>query len=289
MSILGFGNWRFGKSEHICLRHSEHILICNKVLLKNKHLLIGITRVRNESLILQDTLDYLGTQVDAIVAYDDASTDDTLVILQSHPKVAMVIKNTLWESDIAARLAAETRHRGLLLQISRSKLTFEWALCFDADERIVGDLRGFMNSPSSSQCEGVRIQLFDAYITPQDHLPFKQGNNLLNFRQFFGPERRDILMLWRNLPNVRYMGIDAREPTGVNKIVTSFHCQHYGKAISLEQWEETCDYYVKYFPFETYGQKWLDRKGLAIHTESDYARPLFRWSRELFDNSVVIN
>ena len=37
--------------------------------------MVGITRLRNESLILRDSLDYLGKHVDAIVAYDDSSTD----------------------------------------------------------------------------------------------------------------------------------------------------------------------------------------------------------------------
>lgn len=281
MSIFGFGDWR--------LRKSERIELGNKTLLKDKHLLIGITRVRNESLVLSDTLNYIGDHVDAIVAYDDASTDDTSNILQDHPKVALIIKNSLWESDTVARLSAETRHRGLLLQIARSKLNFDWSLCFDADERVIGNLRGFLESPSAKKCNGIRIRLFDAYMTSDDHAPFLQQQNLLDFRQFFGPERRDILMLWRNLPHVRYAGLDAREPTGVDQVITNFYCQHYGKAISTEQWEETCDYYVKYFPFETYGQKWLARKGNAIHTQSDFSRPLFHWGSELFDNSVLIN
>jgi glycosyltransferase involved in cell wall biosynthesis len=52
--------------------------------LGRKHFLIGITRVRNEALILRDTLDYVGKHVDAIVAYDDAGTDRTLEILSEH-------------------------------------------------------------------------------------------------------------------------------------------------------------------------------------------------------------
>jgi glycosyltransferase involved in cell wall biosynthesis len=289
VNILGFGNLLSRKSERLRLRGSERILVCNKALLEGKHLLIGITRVRNESLILRDSLDYVSAHVDAIVAYDDASTDDTLNILQRHPKVALVIGNSLWESDAVARLAAETRHRGLLLQVARSKLKFEWTLCFDADERLVGDLRAFIGSASARQCNGVRIRLFDAYMTPDDHAPFVRGQALVGFRRFFGPERRDILMLWRNLPPVRYEGLDAREPTGVDQVVTDFYCQHYGKAISLEQWEETCDYYVKHFPFETYGRKWLARKANAIHIQSDFSRPLFEWNNQLFDNAVRIN
>jgi hypothetical protein len=71
------------------LRDGEQIIACNTSLLGHKRFLIGITRVRNEALILQDTLDYVGKNVDAIVAYDDASTDRTLEILGEHPKVAL--------------------------------------------------------------------------------------------------------------------------------------------------------------------------------------------------------
>ena len=60
------------------LREGEQVIACRTGLLAPKHFLIGITRIRNEALILRDTLDYVGKQVDAIVAYDDASTDQTL-------------------------------------------------------------------------------------------------------------------------------------------------------------------------------------------------------------------
>jgi glycosyltransferase involved in cell wall biosynthesis len=287
--MLGFGDWWLRKIGRIRLRDSERILVCNKALLKKKSLLVGITRVRNEALILRDTLDHVSEHVDAIVAYDDASTDSTLDILRNHPKVALIIRNTSWEPGIAERLSAETRHRGLLLQVARTRLNFDWTLCFDADERIIGDVRSFVGGASSRTCNGVRIQLFDAYMTPDDQAPFVSGKNLLGFRRFFGPERRDILMLWRNLPRVQYKGLDAREPAGVDQVETRFYCQHYGKAISLEQWEETCNYYVKHFPFETYGKKWLARKGTAIHQQSDFSRPLYEWGDALFNNAVVIH
>ncbi len=67
-----------------------------------------MTRIRNEALILPDTLDYLATQVDAIVAYDDASTDDTVDILRKHPKVALIVANQSWETG---RRCAEARRR----------------------------------------------------------------------------------------------------------------------------------------------------------------------------------
>jgi hypothetical protein len=67
MTMPGTRNWR--------LRDGEQVIVCNTSLLGRKHFLIGITRVRNKALILRDTLDYVGKHVDAIVAYDDASTD----------------------------------------------------------------------------------------------------------------------------------------------------------------------------------------------------------------------
>jgi glycosyltransferase involved in cell wall biosynthesis len=278
--MFGFGDWS--------TRTSERVLICRPALLKQHHLLVGITRVRNESLLLADTLAHVSEHVGAIVAYDDASTDNTLEFLLQHPKVAIVIQNTQWESTVAARLTAETRHRGLLLRMARAKLKFDWAYCFDADERLIGDVHGFLCSPAASAWDGLRVQLFDAYMTPDDQAPYIQGQRLLNFRHFFGPERRDILMLWRNTRHVRYRGLDAREPHGVNRISTQFHCQHYGKSISTVQWEETCDYYIRHFPAETYGYKWQARKGKAIHETSDFSRTLLPWGPVLFEQAVSI-
>jgi hypothetical protein len=265
------------------LRDSEQITACNTSLLGRKHFLIGITRVRNEALVLQDALNYVGKQVDAIVAYDDASTDRTLEILSKHPKVALIVSNRLWEADIEARRLAEGRHRGLLLQTARVQLQFEWMFCFDPDERVTGDLRGFMERTHSSDCDGVRVQLFDAYMTPGDNAAYQADRELLDFRRFFGPERRDILMVWRNRVEVIFA---KREPGGLERVRTGPCCQHYGKSLSVEQWEETCDYYIQHFPFDTYGRKWLERKGRAIHTQSDFMRPLYEWGDTLFANAV---
>jgi glycosyltransferase involved in cell wall biosynthesis len=270
------------------LRDGERIMTGNSELLGRHHFLIGTTRLRNEALILRDTLDYVGKHVDAIVAYDDASTDRTLEILRSHPKVALVVANDSWEEDIKARRLAEGRHRGLLLQIARAQLQSDWMFCFDADERVTGDLRRFLEGLRASDCEGVRIRLFDAYMTPDDHAPYRPDRELLDFRRFFGPEQRDILMLWRNRPEVLFAEQHAREPGGVERVQTDLYCQHYGKSLSVEHWEETCDYYIRHFPFETYGRKWRDRKGRAIHTQSDFMRPLYEWGDALFANAVKI-
>jgi hypothetical protein len=198
------------------------------------------------------------------------------------------VTNGSWEEDVKARRLAEGRHRGLLLQMARARLQFDWMFCFDADERVIGDLRGFAGGPRARDCDAVRIRLFDAYLTPDDHAPYRPDLELLGFRRFFGPEQRDILMLWRNRSEIFFAEQHAREPGGVERVVTDLYCQHYGKSLSVEHWEETCDYYIRHFPFETYGRKWLDRKGRAIHTQSDFERPLYEWGDTLFANAVKI-
>ncbi|MCJ7597917.1 MAG: glycosyltransferase family 2 protein [Methyloceanibacter sp.] len=270
------------------LRNSEQIVKGNTDLLGRNHFLVAMTRVRNEASILPNTLDYLAGQVDAIIAYDDASTDRTVDILRGHPKVALVIANKSWEQDVAARKQAEGRHRGLLLDIARAELPHDWMLCFDPDERVTGNLREFVNGLSTDDCDAVRVRLFDAYMTPDDHAPYRSDFALLDFRRYYGPEQRDILMLWRNRPEIGFAEGHGRTPGGMHHIKTDLYCQHYGKSLSVEHWEETCDYYIRHFPFETYGKKWTERKGKAIHTASDFDRPLYPWGDELFANAVSI-
>jgi hypothetical protein len=50
----------------------------------------------------------------------------------------------------------------------------------------------------------------------------------------------------------------AREPGGVERVETGLYCQHHGKSLSVDHWEETCEYYMRHFPFDTYGRKWRD-------------------------------
>jgi glycosyltransferase involved in cell wall biosynthesis len=267
------------------LRDQEHVIKGNDALIGQSHLLVAMTRMRNEALILPDTLDYLGRQVDAIIAYDDASTDDTVEILRTHPKVAFIVANRSWEKDVSARKTAEARHRGLLLDMARAELPHEWMLCFDPDERVTDDLRTFVADLGGDDCDAVRVKLFDAYLTPEDHAPYTSDRALLDFRRFYGPEQRDILMLWRNGPAIGFAEGGGRTPQGMTAIKTALHCQHYGKSLSVGHWEETCDYYIRHFPYETYGKKWEERKGKAIHTESDFGRPLYAWGETLFANA----
>ena len=122
------------------------------------------------------------------MAYDDASTDDTVEILRNHPKVALIVANGAWEEDVAARKLAEGRHRGLLLEMARAELPHDWMLCFDPDERITGDLRGFVRGLANGECDALRVQLFDAYMTPKTTMrPIRRGASSSTFADSTAP------------------------------------------------------------------------------------------------------
>ncbi|GHA06342.1 hypothetical protein UN63_10035 [Oceanisphaera arctica] len=251
--------------------------------------LIAVLRVRNESLIIEDTLEHLSRFCDGIVAFDDASTDNTAELLVRHPAVLALVRNKKWAPSVQDRLKAETEHRRCLMDLA-ARYQPEWLFCADADERYVGDIRGFVHSEQALELDGVRLSLFDAYMTPDDSAPYRRGP-LLDFRRHFGVERRDILMLFRLSAAPRFEGLDRREPDlpPAARVAVRFAVQHYGKAISESQWEDTCDYYINHFPYEPYGKKWQARKGQAIHRGvSDFDTPLYSWGDELFARARCI-
>jgi glycosyltransferase involved in cell wall biosynthesis len=225
--------------------------------------IVGITRVRNEALILADTLAHYLARVDHVLLYDDASTDATAEIAASFDRVT-VTRGTEWRQD---RPAEETRHRALLLDAARQSGA-TWCLCFDADERIEGEL------PDLSG-DGYRFRLFDGYMTDELQAPYA-GGELADLPRMWGPEYRDILMLFR-VASSRFLGRDSREPRVRGRVaLADVRVKHYGKCLSVEHWEETCRYYAGHWP-EPYRSKWRARAGRAIHVASDFNLPLYRW------------
>jgi hypothetical protein len=225
-------------------------------------MITGITRVRNESLIIEDTLRHFLHFCDSIILYDDASEDGTAEIAATFKRVR-VIRGKKWLAD---RPAEETRHRKLLL----SQVRTPWTLYFDADERLVGEL------PDLS-ADGYRFRLFDGYLTPGCR-ELHASESLVDLPRLWGPEYRDILMLFRTGKAV-YKGLDRREPLllGCNVELAGMRVKHFGKCLSAAHWEETCAYYAEHWP-EPYKSKWAARRGKAIHEFSDFGRPLYGWS-----------
>ena len=242
-----------------------------------------LTRVRNEELLLPDTLDYFASISKYIFAYDDMSTDGTFELLCKDNNVKIIIENLDWRSH---REAEETRSRGNILEEAKKYGKIEWFFYADADERLT-DFDKDLLMGLDDEVDGIKCRLFDAYMVKGDN-SYQPGEKLLNFRKMYGPEYRDILMFFRNKPQIFYQGLDAREPIGIKNAITKFYCQHYGKSISVEQWEETCRYYYEHFEGR-YRKKWKDRMGKAIHTKSDFGEKLYKWGDDLFSHEKLLN
>lgn len=238
--------------------------------------IIGLTRIRNEAEIIQETLDHMAGFCDEIFVYDDCSTDKTAEICNGHDKVAKILMGDSWDTD---RARAEWQNRNELLQMARCYATTDdWFVYMDADERIEFDFTKLASYPKD--VTGIVMLLFDFYITPEDvDWHYSQ-------RRWIGPEFRPILMAFRNVGDIGYSKPDQREvtlPTG--KIICSGYVKHYGKAISISQWNRTVDYYTKYFP--AYSEKWEKRRGKAVHVVSSFGRPLITWD-ERVDKGVLL-
>lgn len=232
--------------------------------------IIGLTRIRNEQFIMEDTLNHMAAFCDEVIVYDDCSTDSSIEICRQNPIVTKVICGTWWDPN---RKRAEWQNRLQLVkaaQVIANKN--DWFIYMDADERIEFDWEIIKHLPST--VIGIKMKLFDFYITPED------VNEHYTRRKFIGPEYRNILMAFRNLPTLDYSSPDQREVhlRHPGTVINQGYVKHYGKAVSIEQWEETCQYYGNFFP--KYSFKWKARKGKAIHTRSSFGYPLITWEEK---------
>lgn len=235
---------------------------------------IGITRIRNEEEIIRQTLDHVASFVDEVHVCDDASTDNTVEVCREHPIVTVVKENSQWASDPVGRNRAE----GILRQRvwnSALKAGADFIYYFDADEYIEPDV--------DFKHDAYFFRLFDFYITPEDvNKPFLE-------RKWMGPEYRDIPMLFRASNKVLFTQRVPHHPFG-NPFFGGY-VRHYGKAISVEQFESTVNYYVNHRwkdKNQELWRRWGNRKGKAIHTESDFGRELITWEEKNSDKIVKL-
>jgi 2-polyprenyl-3-methyl-5-hydroxy-6-metoxy-1,4-benzoquinol methylase len=223
----------------------------------------GLIRIRNEAAIIQDTLDHMARFCSGgIYVYDDVSTDDTPAICSAHPMVREVVHGAYWDSN---RGRANYENRAAVLAAAKKEARpQDWFVYLDADERVEYNWADLFDLPEDAIA--VRMKLFDFYITDSD------AQQDYRFRQWIGPEYRSIAIAYRNLATLRFLHLGQREvELGTEgRIVESGFVKHYGKAISIQQWEDTCNYYSTYFP--AYAAKWNARRGKAVHTRSDFGR-----------------
>ena len=237
----------------------------------NKNLKIrGLVKVRNEEEIIKDTLDNWATIcTGGIYVYDDVSSDKTVEICKNHPAVVAVIEGDFWDPD---REKAEWFNRQqILTRAQQDSGANDWFVYFDADEHLHNfeDFGIFENEYVSA----IACRLYDFYITPEDiDTPYQK-------REWIGPEFRTIVFFFRNSSYLSYNKPDQRVVNLKPRINVPVHgdIKHYGKGFSVKDWEDTCDYYIKFWP--KYADKWRARKGKAVHSDmlSDFGNKLIRW------------
>lgn len=231
---------------------------------------IGVSRVRNEAEIIGPVLDNVATFVDEIIMYDDASTDDTKHICCAHPAVVEVIEGKEWGFPPDEH---EGQHRNLLCHTALEKGA-EWVLIFDAD-----DYHDFSEIDLST-AKAIKMRAFDLYITPED------VDKTVWEREWIGPEYRDVMVLIKMHEGIRFAANRGREPWGTQAPRTrQGYIKHIGKGVSVERWERLCDFYATHYG--VYAKKWAARKGKAIHTMSDFGRPLIKWSDRMDESKIV--
>jgi len=243
-------------------------------------------RIRNEELIINDTLDHLvKCGVSSAWIYNDRSTDNTLSIIKKHPLVKGIIN---FDNFAGNTFNIQGKQRNQIIQYAMQKSNADWIIYMDADERFYPeqDLRELLSN--YLKYDGLTINLFDAYMTEDFKEPYS-GGELLQLPRKFGSEIRRQLFFFRNgipafVPNGPF-----REPIGINNIgrITTQACiAHYGKGISEQQWEDTCDHYIDNGTPEMRA-KWIKRKGKAIHKLSDFNTELFDIERlHLLDHNI---
>lgn len=231
--------------------------------------IFGISKIRNEEKIIRDTLDHWGKICSGgIYICDDESTDSTVEICKSHPSVKKITIAD-WDPD---RERAEWWNRQQALNMAMEDAEDDdWFVYFDADERIYFDRYDLL---FKEDVKAIACRLYDVFITPED------VKKIYTERNWVGPEYRTIPFFFRNSPYLSYDKPDQRianlEP-GIQIQVAGI-VKHYGKGLSVQHWEETCDYYINFWP--KYAAKWKERKGKAIKKDykSDFGNKLIKFN-----------
>lgn len=232
--------------------------------------IIGLCKCRNEEAIIKNTLDnWFGICTGGIYIYDDVSTDNTVDICKKHPVVKKVIEGKIWDPD---REKAEWFNRQTILNEAQYNAgPNDWFVYFDADEYLHNftDFEMF----NYANIKAIACRLYDVHITPED-----VDKHYLK-REWVAPEFRTIVFFFRNSEYLKYDKPDQRIVNLEPGIQIPVHgaIKHFGKAVSVQQYEDTCEYYSKFWP--KYADKWRKRKGKAIKEDymSDFGNPLVKW------------
>jgi hypothetical protein len=238
-------------------------------------------RVRNEWALLRGLLTNVASTCDEAWILDDASSEPCPSGLGELVERLTVLRAPRWSG--LEKGYREGLQRDFLIQAIKRRSECQWVLQLDADERLAepSALLPLVRVPDATAW---LLPLVDFYITPLD-AEFVDGVAPEAVRDWFGVETRWTLALFRPLPTVYVSRGDVREPQGFApsgvREATQPMIEHYGKAVSVGEWERKASFYAERYP--AYRAKWLERRGKAVHDgESDFGTRLVHRS-EAFD------
>lgn len=117
-------------------------------------MLVAALRVKNETWVIKYTLSALSEFVDKIVVIDDGSTDDTVQVCKSFPKVVEVFCNGIRDEN----QVDEAKDWNRMTELAR-KHGAEWILYTDADEMLEPAIKDFARKlPELTQYNMIRFR-----------------------------------------------------------------------------------------------------------------------------------
>jgi glycosyltransferase involved in cell wall biosynthesis len=224
--------------------------------IKDEDKIIGLLRIRNEAHIIQDTLDRMQDFCKHVYIYDDASEDNTVEICKNHPVTAEIICETKWNNN---QEYIQSQERKALLEYAKFREpTASHFIYMDADEVPFIDDK-FLKE--AKRHDMTVMKLYNAVMTKDDKEPVEK---LENARKYFDPVPREIPFIFHRsamyhggIKCERYPKIPTMEGF-FPKVLHKGLVQHYGRAISKEEWDKTCDHYIKNVP--ALSEKWKGEK-----------------------------
>jgi len=213
---------------------------------------VGLLRVRNESAIIQESLDHLAQYAQEIYVYDDQSEDDTVKICQAHPSVKEIIVNNNWSRDGSVVRQGEQRQAILELARYRSNPSPDWFIYMDGDERFEERftpevMENFLRIREKKGHLAVLFRFFSFCITEED-----KGDDIhYTQRRWVDPRYIFVPQIFRNRSKIHFTyGADKRV-YGMTKnetFLSEYRIKHYGQARSLVHFQVKKKHYTTHMP-----------------------------------------
>jgi len=212
-------------------------------------------RVRDSIDLVSYFFDYY-SDFDGFFFFDDHSTDGTRSALERNAKTLLVIDDGMdkWSENSWRR---QCDHRNAICDKALSQIKDEdFLFLLDIDEYMVFD----DSCMKDRSC--IKLSLYDFVITEDDtDEPFYN-------REWVSTVKRDIVFgcrkrNWMKVEShrtIKTKGLKSSDSSICGKV------KHYGRARSVERFDNKCDYYSSYTNYRPYVKKWSARKGNAVVT-----------------------